>query len=654
MSEQVNVILAPMSGQTVCTTKMVFQYSRGMKLRIIDKDLPDHYRVEFANSVTGQSTGQLCTDGIVSVPSQYFVPGSYIYAWIVMVSEEYAVPIKTITIPIAQKAQYIDAEPDPEPTSIIDEAIGALNGAVGTATAAAEDARLHERMAADCATLAENAASRYPRINNGYWEVWDVSSGAYVSTGVQAEGIGLPAGGTQGQIPVKKSYADNDTEWRDIPVTSVNGQTGDVAISIPTKVSDLQNDRGFITGYTETDPTVPEWAKQSSKPTYTPSEIGLGNVANERQYSANNPPPADKTKQDKIAASGILKGDGNGGVSAAVAGTDYGTYSKPATGIPASDIADGVIPDVSGKADKVFGATNGNFAALDANGNLTDSGHKHSDYLTEHQTIPVTDVQVDGTSVLSNGVANVPAADANTFGVVKKGSSLSIDANGKLGTNNAGDTNIKDGTSLTSVLTPGRQHQSVFYGLAKAAGDSSQSASSNAVGEYTAEAKKKIRMMLGVPNTEWELINEVTLTEDSTEIKINTDSNGQAFELTNLVAFFSCGPSTTGTRDSFYGQFLDNFLNNSVISSGGDSFPSLYYPSATSNMAAQIIMDTHYPGPITMQKVAAASPGQSANIESMAKNRISESITEIKIYQSAANKSLVPAGAKLTLWGVRK
>ena len=43
--------------------------------------------------------------------------------------------------------------------------------------------------------------------------------------------------------------------------------------------------------------------------------------------------------------------------------------------------------DISGKADKVSGATNGNFAGLDSNGNLTDSGHKHSDYLTEHQSL---------------------------------------------------------------------------------------------------------------------------------------------------------------------------------------------------------------------------------------------------------------------------
>ena len=42
---------------------------------------------------------------------------------------------------------------------------------------------------------------------------------------------------------------------------------------------------------------------------------------------------------------------------------------------------------LSGKADKVNNATTGNFASLDSNGNLMDSGHKHSDYLTSHQDI---------------------------------------------------------------------------------------------------------------------------------------------------------------------------------------------------------------------------------------------------------------------------
>ena len=80
--------------------------------------------------------------------------------------------------------------------------------------------------------------------------------------------------------------------------------------ALPKKISDLINDSGFLTSipseyvteselnakkyltnFTETDPTVPSWAKASTKPSYTKSEVGLGNVDNVKQYSVNNPPP---------------------------------------------------------------------------------------------------------------------------------------------------------------------------------------------------------------------------------------------------------------------------------------------------------------------------------------------------------------------------
>lgn len=64
------------------------------------------------------------------------------------------------------------------------------------------------------------------------------------------------------QNKVIKSYVDS----------GLSGKAN--SADIPTKVSDLTNDSGFITGYTETDPTVPSWAKASSKPTYTASEVG--------------------------------------------------------------------------------------------------------------------------------------------------------------------------------------------------------------------------------------------------------------------------------------------------------------------------------------------------------------------------------------------
>lgn len=119
---------------------------------------------------------------------------------------------------------------------------------------------------------------------------------------------------TSADIPSKTSQLTNDSGFLtggDV-VLSVNGMRGSVVLEavdvgalpsstvIPDKTSQLQNDSGFITGinstqvinalgytpyssanpdgfissYTETDPTVPSWAKASSKPSYTASEVG--------------------------------------------------------------------------------------------------------------------------------------------------------------------------------------------------------------------------------------------------------------------------------------------------------------------------------------------------------------------------------------------
>ena len=71
--------------------------------------------------------------------------------------------------------------------------------------------------------------------------------------------------------------------------------------------------------------------------------------------------------------------------------TELNTLHKAAITGSYNDLSDTPnipdIPDITGKADKVSNPTNGNFAALDSNGNLIDSRHKHSDYLTQHQDL---------------------------------------------------------------------------------------------------------------------------------------------------------------------------------------------------------------------------------------------------------------------------
>ena len=68
--------------------------------------------------------------------------------------------------------------------------------------------------------------------------------------------------------------------FRTLAAADIPSITKSKISDFPTKLSDFTNDSGFISSYTETDPTVPAWAKASSKPSYTASEIGLGNVEN--------------------------------------------------------------------------------------------------------------------------------------------------------------------------------------------------------------------------------------------------------------------------------------------------------------------------------------------------------------------------------------
>ena len=112
---------------------------------------------------------------------------------------------------------------------------------------------------------------------------------------------------------------------------------------------------------------------------------------------------------------------------------------------------------------------------------------------------PVEDVQINGTSIVSDRVANVPLADANTIGLMRVGYGLVYDNTDKRTNVSFASINaVKDGLNGVSALSPARQHLSTFYGLAKAAGDTTQSQSSDQVGTYTSEAKTAIRTMLGL------------------------------------------------------------------------------------------------------------------------------------------------------------
>ena len=88
-------------------------------------------------------------------------------------------------------------------------------------------------------------------------------------------------------------------------------------------VSDFQNDAGYLTSYTETDPTVPSWAKASSKPSYTASEVGAV--------------PTTRTVNGKALSSDITLNASD--VGAVATETDPVFSASASAGITATDIS---------------------------------------------------------------------------------------------------------------------------------------------------------------------------------------------------------------------------------------------------------------------------------------------------------------------------
>ena len=87
------------------------------------------------------------------------------------------------------------------------------------------------------------------------------------------------------KAPTKPSYAWNEIVSKpSLATVATSGSYNDLSNkptipTVPTNVSAFNNDAGYLTGYTESDPTISSWAKQPTKPTYTAEEVGATTAA---------------------------------------------------------------------------------------------------------------------------------------------------------------------------------------------------------------------------------------------------------------------------------------------------------------------------------------------------------------------------------------
>lgn len=249
--------------------------------------------------------------------------------------------------------------------------------------------------------------------------------------------------------------------------------------------------------------------------------------------------------------------------------------------------------------------------------------------------VPVTDVQVNGSSVVNASVANVPigSTDANGYGVFRS----------------ASVANIKAGNALDRVVVTDRQHASAFYGLAKAAGDTTQSASSNAVGTYTDEARKAIKKMLGIYD-EWELIADVTVEEDSATFVINTDIEGQGFALSQMLVRIWLKSATTGQNDNVGTTSLGvnvagadvnaNSILVRYVGGGAATYMELKY---------ELVCGVS----IANTSAAASSPATAFLSRSTSAADNIAYYRGFRLKRQSASTSLIPSGSIVKIYGIR-
>lgn len=318
----------------------------------------------------------------------------------------------------------------------------------------------------------------------------------------------------------------------------------------------------------------------------------------------------------------------------------------------------GAQGEVGPKGDK---GDRGDIGPQGLKGPKGDKGDPGDDYILTQQDkediaglvdIPVNDVQINGSTIIADGVAEIPIATSNKYGVAKPGNrGVQTNYAGQYITKKASSSEIKLGTEAYNIISPINQHESVFYGLAKAAGDSTQSASSNAVGTYTPEALVAIQKMLGVYQAPWELINDYTVPEDSETVEVITDLSGQPFELTESFIRVYFQPSLTKKNDYVKGHVYARKTDNTIAFI--DGFPTIRYMTngteTYSEYKQEIIGDV-----IRTDTKTSASTLNTQNVQSTSGEKTVLSIMGFRLLQYNTTSTLIPQGTHILVYGRRK
>ena len=249
-----NIVEIKVKNQSIIRSRPLYQWDSGQILNVIDQEIPDNTEVQFGSACLQPSVPAFMANNQVKIPQAAMEQPMEIIAYMVIVDPDSETTVKEIRIPMRPKPKPSDYVPEEDVPSIMqviqrkaDKGGWTPNKYLGTDA----EGNMVEKDApsgGDSGATAEQLEQIEINKQNIESLYKDFSGKADKATTLA--GYGITDGATKSDV------------------SQLSGEIANQQAQIDAK----QPKGNYLT--TETDPTVPAWAKADNKPTYTASEVG--------------------------------------------------------------------------------------------------------------------------------------------------------------------------------------------------------------------------------------------------------------------------------------------------------------------------------------------------------------------------------------------
>ena len=395
----INIITADFSnGGRQCITRKLFQYDYGQKVLIKGLNLsqPFEFHISNSNNPKASSNIFLGNNNEIIIPDEYLISGEDIYIWIFLHQTTSDGQTRyTINIPIQKRPKAESKEPTQVEQNVIDQLISSLEQKVDEISTATEQAK--------------DTFLKYPKIVNNYWYAYDIQTKNWINTEVKAlgeDGLGIKEVSFNNDYTLTITFTD-DTFYTTPSIRGKTGSTPNITIGKVENLNPNENPYVIKEGTIENPIFNFGLVKGEKGDTGAVGEKGDTGERGPQGIQGEIGPEGKQGPQGLKGDKGDKGDPGEPGTNMEIhicSITEYDVETRMPTIINPNDKTFYLVPTEDGASPDLFTEW------IYVNGAWEMFGSAKID-LSRY----LTDVTVNGNSVVTNGVAEISIEDAANY-----------------------------------------------------------------------------------------------------------------------------------------------------------------------------------------------------------------------------------------------